>query len=39
MPRPEQQQVKSELEERVNVEAPVNAPAPTNIPEEEDNNE
>ncbi len=39
MPRPEEEQVKSELEERVNVEAPVNAPAPENIPEEENNNE
>lgn len=35
MPRPEQAEVKSELEENINVETPVTAPAPENIPEEE----
>ncbi len=35
MPRAEETEVKSELEENINVETPVTAPAPENIPEEE----
>jgi len=36
MPKPQTEQVRSELEENINVDAPVNAPSPEDLPIETD---